>query len=83
MEGPGFSVAAVGDVNGDGFNDFVVGAPTITRSGTGPVVGTGSGAQAFLIFGSRDSASQIQDFLNLTPQQRIGDPVSAWLHRPK
>ena len=46
----GFSVSAVGDVNGDGFHDFIIGAPFADRNtGTGSQVGTG---QAYLVFGS-------------------------------
>ena len=72
--GVGFSVADVGDVNGDGFDDFVVGQPTITRNATGVALGTGGGSKAYLIFGSAQVGAQtIQDFLTLNAQQRVGD----------
>ena len=45
----GLSVSAAGDVNGDGFDDFLVGAP---YSDVGPTYG-GQG-ETFLIFGSAD-----------------------------
>lgn len=46
----GFSVSDVGDVNADGFHDFVIGAPYADRNtGTGTLPGTG---QAYLVFGS-------------------------------
>ncbi len=46
----GASIAGVGDVNGDGLDDFVVGAPGTTVGGT-PGVG-----RAFLYFGRADAA---------------------------
>src|SRR3954465_10873588 len=48
----GFSVNDVGDVNGDGFDDFVVGAPTGVNIGGQIQPGTGSNSRAYLIFGS-------------------------------
>jgi len=58
-----FSVAAVGDINGDGFQDFVIGAPTLST--------------AYLIFGSdavtANGASQTVDWLTLQQNQRVGD----------
>jgi hypothetical protein len=46
----GFSVSAAGDVNADGFHDFIIGAPYADRNtGTGTLFGTG---QAYLLFGS-------------------------------
>ncbi|MDB5350056.1 MAG: repeat protein [Planctomycetota bacterium] len=72
--GVGFSVAEVGDVNGDGFDDFVLGQPTIARNGTGVTLGNGGGARAYLVFGSAQvTAPTAFDFLNLVPQQRVGD----------
>ncbi|MBC8352364.1 MAG: FG-GAP repeat protein [Planctomycetes bacterium] len=48
----GFSVSDAGDVNADGFHDFILGAPYADRStGTGSLAGTG---QAYLLFGSAD-----------------------------
>jgi len=57
----GSSVAALGDMNGDGNNDFLIG----TSNGT-----TGA---AYLVFGS-NSATQptSQSWLTLTPEQRVG-----------
>lgn len=46
----GFSVSDAGDVNADGFHDFIIGAPYADRNtGTGSLAGTG---QAYLLFGS-------------------------------
>ena len=72
--GAGFSVADVGDVNGDGFDDFVVGAPTVTTGSNGAQVANGANSTAYLIFGSQQvTGAAISDWLALTPQQRIGD----------
>ena len=53
--GAGFSVAEVGDVNGDGFDDYLIGAPSITVTGTTFNLGPGTSGRAFLVFGSRDT----------------------------
>ncbi|MEO8494716.1 MAG: dockerin type I domain-containing protein [Planctomycetota bacterium] len=46
----GFSVSDAGDVNADGFHDFLIGAPYANRNtGSGTFLGTG---QAYLLFGS-------------------------------
>jgi FG-GAP repeat len=70
--GSGFSVAEVGDVNGDGFDDFVIGEPTVVRNGTGVALGNGSGSKAYLVFGSDQVTAQTVDYLTLTSQQRVG-----------
>src|SRR4051812_40233571 len=63
--GAGFSVSDVGDVNLDGFDDFFVGAPTVTTSFG---LGGGGNSTAFLIFGSRQvsSAQPIINWLQLS-----------------
>ncbi|MCA9141742.1 MAG: FG-GAP repeat protein [Planctomycetaceae bacterium] len=46
----GFSVSDAGDVNADGFHDFIIGAPYADRNtASGTLLGTG---QAYLVFGS-------------------------------
>jgi len=45
--GLGFSVAALGDINGDGFTDFAISAPNDT-----------GGGRAFVIFGGRNLTQQ-------------------------
>ncbi len=74
--GAGFSVAEVGDVNGDGFDDFLIGAPSIIRSGGSLVLGSGSAGRAYLVFGSAQVNAQTIDFRTLTAQQRTGDLLS-------
>jgi hypothetical protein len=49
-DGLGRSIAAVGDVNGDGFGDLLVGAPTATRGGVH------ERGCAYLVYGGRDIA---------------------------
>jgi FG-GAP repeat len=72
--GAGWSVAEVGDTNGDGFDDYLIGAPTVTFNGAGFGLGSGSQAKVYLIYGSRQvNNTTIQDFLNLTVQQRVSD----------
>ncbi|MDR3636214.1 MAG: integrin alpha [Isosphaeraceae bacterium] len=64
--GAGWSVTDVGDMNGDGFDDYVVGAPTITNSG-GLNIGSGRNTRAYLIFGSNAvNQTTVQNWLNLT-----------------
>ena len=74
--GVGFSVAEVGDVNGDGFDDVVVGAPTFITGSNGIDFGNGGGSRAFLVFGSAQVPAQSFDFLSLVNQQRTGDITS-------
>ena len=46
----GFSVAALGDINGDGYDDIGVTAPLVDPTG-----GTGNEGEAFVVFGRPDS----------------------------
>jgi hypothetical protein len=71
--GAGWSVAAVGDVNGDGLQDFVIGAPSVTLNGNIPQLGNGGNARVYLVFGSSQVPNTTFDWLQLTAQQRVGD----------
>ena len=51
--GVGYSVTDVGDTNGDGYDDFVIGAPTISTANGTLSLGGGSNSKAMLVFGSK------------------------------
>jgi hypothetical protein len=51
--GSGWSVANVGDVNGTGFDDFVIGSPTV--GSTPGTLGGGVGSTVYLVLGSQTS----------------------------
>ena len=62
--GAGWSVSDLGDVNGDGYDDFMIGAPTVSSPST---IGSGINGEAFLIFGSKTvNASAITDWIGKT-----------------
>jgi hypothetical protein len=82
--GAGWQVAEVGDVNDDGFDDFLVGSPTVNptgatspNGGSFPIIGTGNNGQAFLVFGSRQVNVGTFDFRNLFPSTVSAPPVPA------
>lgn len=69
----GFSVANVGDTNGDGFDDFVIGAPTGVNINGQVQPGTGNNSRAFLVFGSLTVGGTNTDWLSLVTNDRVGD----------
>lgn len=79
----GFSVSSVGDVNADGFQDFIVGAPYADRNTqTGTLFGTG---QAYLLFGSANPPPNLNSLdgtngvllQGLLAYDRVGRSVAA------
>ncbi|HEX3449008.1 MAG TPA: integrin alpha, partial [Isosphaeraceae bacterium] len=77
--GAGWSVADVGDLTGSGYDDVLIGAPTITTPST---LGTGVG-KVYLVLGSAtvnaSNPAAVQNWLNtvtgpnLAPNDRVGD----------
>lgn len=67
----GYSVAGVGDINGDGYPDLIVGAPTFRE--TGPPVG-----KVFVWYGSPHGYAVTADwtFTGDQPRARFGHPVA-------
>lgn len=71
--GAGYNVAALGDMNFTGSNDYLIGAPGVTRSGTTITAANTGTSQAFLVFGNRSaSIPNVQSWLSSTPEQRVG-----------
>jgi hypothetical protein len=74
-QGAGFSVTDVGDLLGNGYDDYLIGAPSVTTSNGAPVPGGTATSAVYLVFGSRSANSQsISDWLAITnPDMRVGD----------
>lgn len=70
--GAGYTVTNLGDVAATGFQDVLIGAPTINRT-TPPSIGSGTGSEAFLVFGSNQAGVGNVNWSTLTTQQRTGD----------
>lgn len=62
----GAVVQVIGDVNGDGFNDFIITAPRSNGVTGGTIASSGT---AYLIFGSKNGLGASYDLNNLTPDQ--------------
>ena len=71
--GAGFNVSNLGDVNLDGFDDFFVGAPSVTNPGNTLTLGSGLNSSALLVFGSQQVDAGNVNWLVLNAQQRVGD----------
>jgi hypothetical protein len=83
QQGAGFSVADVGTVNSQPYDDFVIGAPT-TKPGNPGSLGSLPGSAVYLVFGSQTvNSATITDWLattnttpptfKYTPNDRVGD----------
>lgn len=79
--GAGWSVSDIGDLTGNGYDDILVGAPTV--NGSPSKLGTATGAAVYLIFGSQyvnsSSAVVVQNWLNTTggPNLAANDRVGS------
>jgi hypothetical protein len=77
--GAGFSVADVGDLVNTGYDDLLIGAPTVVNSAT---VGSGTG-NVYLVLGSQfvngSNAKSVQNWLNTTngPNLAANDRVGS------
>ena len=75
----GFSVRDVGDVNGDSFDDFLVGAPSVNTPGGGS---SSSPATVYLIFGSRTTnGGTISDWLRINANFTGGEAAPVGVGR--
>ncbi len=75
--GAGFNTVQIGDVNGDGFGDLLIGAPALRQPGTliGPIAPGGNGTPtAYLEYGSLSAAGGNTNWTALdTAGQRVSD----------
>lgn len=72
-QGAGFSVANLGNINGTGYDSFLIGAPTTTAGGG---LGEGNNSAVYLVFGSQARAENevvTADWLTNTPDGRVGN----------
>ena len=78
--GAGFSVADVGDLTGNGYDDIAIGAPTVTGSPPS-TAGSGGVGSVYVVFGSQfqqtSSTVAVQNWLNVlnAPQLNASDRV--------
>ncbi len=61
----GSSVSSAGDINGDGFGDFIIGAPGADAAGNAK----GDAGESYVIFGTAAGSSPSIDLGALTPSQ--------------
>lgn len=72
--GAGFSVSDVGDLLNNGYDDFLISSPTITTSSGSLGLSSTGNSTVYLVFGSQAvNASTIQNWLDNTPDERVGD----------
>jgi hypothetical protein len=72
--GAGFATSDLGDINGDGFDDFAVGAPGVSALGTQVSTSPAGNSAVYLVFGSLQAVNGPNvDWNTLTAAQRVGD----------
>ncbi len=80
--GAGWSVSDLGSLTSNGYDDFAIGAPTVSSTSPPSTLGTGIGGSVFLVFGSQSlTSSTITDWIGktasgtyqYTANDRVGD----------
>ncbi len=77
-QGAGYSVAGLGALNGNGNNDYLIGAPGVTQPSGSSVISllpsNTSMSEAFLVFSNTSvTATSTPTWSMVTPEQRVGN----------
>ncbi|MHB1562400.1 MAG: beta strand repeat-containing protein, partial [Isosphaeraceae bacterium] len=80
--GAGWSVSDLGSLTSNGYDDFAIGAPTVSATSPPSTLGTGIGGSVYVVFGSQSvNSTTITDWIGTTasgtyqytPNDRVGD----------